>query len=99
MNVRARVRTFVIGFPSGSVATELGTGAAQRLLDVLGGKPAGRPRKVVLPTTLVVRDSCGAPLAARAAAVSNRPGPLESDDEPNAIEEREFVTLSQEEGR
>src|SRR5258706_286523 len=41
---------------------ELGTCAAQRLLDVLGGKPAGRPRKVVLPTTLVVRDSCGAML-------------------------------------
>src|SRR5260370_21050695 len=40
----------------------LGRGAAQRLLDVLGGKPAGSPRKVVLPTTLVVRDSCGAML-------------------------------------
>jgi LacI family transcriptional regulator len=78
---------------------ELGRCAAQTLLDVLGGKPAGRPRKVVLPTTLVVRDSCGAPVPARAGAVSLRPGPLESDDEPNAIEEREFVTLSQEEGR
>ena len=51
------------------------------------------------PTTLVVRASCGAPVPARAGAVSNRPGPLESNDEPNAIEEREFVTLSQEEGR
>ena len=45
---------------------ELGTCAAQRLLDVLGGKPAGRPRKVVLPTTLVVRDSCGAMLRRQA---------------------------------
>jgi LacI family transcriptional regulator len=41
---------------------ELGSCAAQRLLDVLGGKPAGRPRQDVLPTTLVVRSSCGAML-------------------------------------
>ena len=41
---------------------ELGTCAAQRLLEVLGGKPAGRPRHEVLPTTLVVRSSCGAML-------------------------------------
>jgi len=48
---------------------ELGACAAQRLLDVLGGKPAGRPRQEVLPTTLVVRSSCGAMLrpGARAA--------------------------------
>jgi LacI family transcriptional regulator len=50
---------------------ELGTCAAQRLLDVLGGKPAGRPRKVVLPTTLVVRDSCGAMLGPEARAAGN----------------------------
>ena len=41
---------------------ELGTCAAQRLLNVLDGKPAGRPRQEVLPTTLVVRSSCGAML-------------------------------------
>jgi LacI family transcriptional regulator len=50
---------------------ELGTCAAQRLLDVLGGKPAGRPRKVVLPTTLVVRDSCGAMLGPEARAAGS----------------------------
>jgi LacI family transcriptional regulator, galactose operon repressor len=41
---------------------ELGMCAAQRLLEVLGGKPPGRPRREVLPTTLVVRSSCGAML-------------------------------------
>jgi LacI family transcriptional regulator len=47
---------------------ELGTCAAQRLLDVLGGKPPGRPRQEVLATTLVVRSSCGAMLGPDARA-------------------------------
>ena len=78
---------------------ELGSRATARILHALEGDDGRPDREEILPTTLVVRSSCGAPLPARAGAVSPRPGPLESNDEPNAIEEREFVTLSQEEGR
>jgi len=54
---------------------DLGTRATARLLHALGeggGQP--RPRKEeTLPTTLVVRSSCGALLRARAVAASLRP--------------------------
>ena len=78
---------------------ELGSRATARLLHALEGSDSRPGREDILPTTLVVRSSCGALLPARAGAGSPRPAPPESNDESNAIEEREFVTLSQEEGR
>jgi DNA-binding LacI/PurR family transcriptional regulator len=78
---------------------ELGSRATARLLHALEESESHPGPEEILPTTLVVRSSCGALLPARAGAGSPRPAPPESNDEPNAIEEREFVTLSQEEGR
>jgi LacI family transcriptional regulator, galactose operon repressor len=40
---------------------ELGSRAAARLFEVLDEEPAPRRREEVLPTTLVIRASCGAP--------------------------------------
>ena len=67
---------------------ELGTCAAQRLLDVLGGKPAGRPRKMVLPTTLVVRDSCGAMLRPEARAAGSTAATALAGSAPLKMSER-----------
>lgn len=77
---------------------ELGSRATARLLHALEGSGGQPVREDILPTTLVVRSSCGALLGARGETVSPRPGPSESHDEQNTLEE-ELMTLSHEEER
>jgi DNA-binding LacI/PurR family transcriptional regulator len=42
---------------------ELGARSVSLLLDRIAGATRGAPRTVMLPTTLVVRESCGCPSA------------------------------------
>ena len=73
---------------------ELGSRATVRLLQALETGDGRTGREEILPTTLVVRSSCGAHLTARAGAVSPRQEPAASEDEPGEIEDLEFVRLS-----
>jgi LacI family transcriptional regulator len=73
---------------------ELGSRATARLLHALEGNDGQTGRQEILPTTLVVRASCGAQLPARAGAVSRRPSPSEPRNEPSQIDQRTSVRLS-----
>jgi LacI family transcriptional regulator len=74
---------------------DLGARAAARLLHVLDETDGRHRREEILPTTLVVRASCGALLR----VVSLRPRAPEPKDGPSEIEERKLVRMRKEEGR
>ena len=82
---------------------ELGARSTERLLQTLEGGNGNSGREETLPTTLVVRSSCGAQRQKRTVAASRRPRPaapgprpLDLDDDSEEVRDRRFATLSKE---